>query len=117
MTFRVHFKFSKFIRWLRSKLLFRSIDTAWEGAQNNQGISNILTKEVESNNRRSNWPFIIFFSALVGAPYLTWKMLSSTGEDSNIDEPAQQRQAPWVDGRHERIFTINIRNACLELKF
>ena len=89
---------------MRSKLLFRSIDTAWESAQNNQGLSDILPKEVESSSRRSNWPFVIFFSALVGAPYLTWKMLSSTGKDSNIDEPAQQRHAPWMDGRHERIY-------------
>ena len=106
MTFRVHLKFIEFNRWLRSKLLFRSIDTAWESAQNNPGLSNILTKEVQSSSRRSNWPFVIFFSALLGAPYLTWKMLSSTGEDSNIDEPAQQRQAPWMDGKHERISIV-----------
>ena len=91
-------------RWLRSKLSIRPIENAWENAQNTSNAPNssdiLMTGQSSSN---SNLPFIIFFSALIGAPYLTWKMLSSPQQDSNNREMPDS-QTSWTKGKINLVF-------------
>ena len=82
-------------RWLRSKLSIRPIETAWENAQSTSGPTSDSSKPL---NNQSNWPFIIFFSALIGAPYLTWKLLSSPQKESS-GENMKAPNPPWVEGK------------------
>ena len=85
-------------RWLRSRLSLQTIETAWDNAQNSSMASTNNTISKSTTQTRSNWPFIIFLSALIGAPYLTWKMLSSE-QDTEKEEETPVR-APWIDGNY-----------------
>ena len=91
-------------RWLRSKLSIRPIENAWENAQNTSNAPSssdiLMTGQSRSS---SNLPFIIFFSALIGAPYLTWKMLSSPQQDSNNGEMPDS-QTSWTKGKINVVF-------------
>ena len=85
-------------RWLRSRLSLQPIEIAWNNAQNSSVASTTNTIPKSTTQTRSNWPFIIFLSALIGAPYLTWKMLSSE-QDTEKGEETPVR-APWIDGNY-----------------
>ena len=82
-------------RWLRMKLSIRPIETAWETAQNSPSTSS-SPSHTGQQGATSNWPFVIFFSALIGAPYLTWKLLSSTQETNK--KARIPVSAPWTEG-------------------
>ena len=82
-------------RWLRSKLSIRPIETAWENAQSTSASTTDSSKAL---NNQSNWPFVLFFSALIGAPYLTWKLLSSPQEESSGENP-KSASPLWVEGK------------------
>ena len=82
-------------RWLRLKLSIRPIETAWENAQSPSSSPNHSSNNA---NSQSNWPFVIFLSALIGAPYLTWKLLSSSQQNSS-GEKLKPPNPLWVEGR------------------
>ena len=88
-------------RWLRMKLSIRPIETAWETAQNSPSTPNSSSNSGQQG-ATSNWPFIIFFSALIGAPYLTWKLLSSTLETN--EKRRVPASPPWTDGKYRQSF-------------
>ncbi|UYV74214.1 PEX13 [Cordylochernes scorpioides] len=109
------------MRWLLRKALYilglvksnPSLEQAWEQAN---GQAQALARK-----HKSTWPILIFFSAVLGFPWLIWRMLTranaginpdawAQGEDVHILATAQYdfktdniRELPLTAGQHLRI--------------
>lgn len=57
----------------------------------------VMDKETQSKSP-SQWPLIMYMAFLVGAPYLTWRFVKSTGALSNDD---QSQPSTWMTGETE----------------